>query len=114
VELDDGTSDAPYLERLAGALDQVFDWRPDAVFYLAGADPFEGDRLGRLKLTVEGLRRRDALVLGRCTAAGIPAIITMSGGYATDIEAIVTIHTNTIRVAIASCARGGPGAPGGD
>ena len=56
--------------------------RPEVVFYLAGADPYEGDRLGRLKLTIDGLRRRDELVLGRCRAAGLPVVVTMSGGYA--------------------------------
>ena len=100
VELDDGTGDEPYLAALAHSLDVVFKWNPEAVFYLAGADPYEGDRLGRLKLSIGGLQRRDALVLGRCRAAGIPAIITMSGGYAHDVEAIVTIHANTIRVAV--------------
>ena len=99
VALDDGTADEPYLAKLAHSLNVVFDHRPEAVFYLAGADPYEGDRLGRLKLTVEGLRRRDELVLGRCRAEGVPVVITMAGGYATDIDAIITIHANTIRVA---------------
>lgn len=72
---------------------------PEVIFYLAGADPYEGDRLGRLKLTIDGLQRRDALVLGRCRAAELPVIVTMSGGYAPDVDAIVRIHTNTIRVA---------------
>ena len=72
------------------------------MFYLAGADPFEGDRLGRLKLTIEGLRRRDELVLGHCCRAGLPVVVTMSGGYATNVDDIVTIHANTIRVAARS------------
>lgn len=101
IELDDGTGDEPYLARLAHSLDVVFAQKPQVIFYLAGADPYEGDRLGRLKLTIEGLQQRDAMVLTRCHAAGIPAIVTMSGGYAHDIEAIVTIHVNTIRVASA-------------
>ena len=73
--------------------------QPDFVFYLAGADPFEGDRLGRLKLTIDGLRapRRDRAAR-RAPAAGLPVAISMSGGYANDIDAIVTIHANTIRV----------------
>lgn len=100
VELDDGTGDEPYLELLAHSLETMLERRtPDVVFYLAGADPYEGDRLGRLKLTIDGLRRRDELVLARCRSAGIPVVITMSGGYAPDVEAIVTIHANTIRVA---------------
>ena len=73
--------------------------QPDFVFYLAGADPFEGDRLGRLKLTIDGLRRRDEIVMEACTRARLPVAISMSGGYANDIDAIVTIHANTIRVA---------------
>ena len=74
---------------------------PEFVFYLAGADPYEGDRLGRLRLTIAGLRARDELVLGRCRALDLPVAISMSGGYAPDIDAIVTIHANTIAVAAA-------------
>jgi acetoin utilization deacetylase AcuC-like enzyme len=99
VELADGTGDEPYLAALAHSLDVVFHRQPDFVFYLAGADPYEGDRLGRLKLTIDGLARRDALVLERCRAAAVPVVVTMSGGYAHDVNAIVTIHANTIRIA---------------
>ena len=109
VEFDDGTGDEPYLTRLAHSLDVVFDFTPHVVFYLAGADPYEGDRLGRLKLTVDGLRRRDTLVFSRCREAGVPVVITMSGGYADDLDSIVTIHANTIRVATTSLAA--PAAP---
>ena len=73
--------------------------QPDFVFYLAGADPFEGDRLGRIKMTIDGLRRRDEIVMRACAHAGLPVAVSMSGGYANDIDAIVTIHTNTIRTA---------------
>jgi acetoin utilization deacetylase AcuC-like enzyme len=104
VELDDGTSDEPYLARLAHCLDVVFHRQPDVVFYLAGADPYEGDRLGRLKLTIDGLEQRDTLVFSRCREAAIPVVVTMSGGYAPDIEAIVTIHANTLRAAQALTA----------
>jgi acetoin utilization deacetylase AcuC-like enzyme len=104
VELDDGISDEPYLARLAHGLDVVFHRRPDVVFYLAGADPYEGDRLGRLKLTIDGLERRDTLVFSRCREAAVPVVVTMSGGYAPDIEAIVTIHANTLRAAQALTA----------
>jgi len=99
VELADGTGDEPYLAKLAHCLDEVFEHGPDAVFYLAGADPYEGDRLGRLKLSIEGLQQRDLLVFSRCREAEVPIVITMSGGYAQDLEAIVTIHANTIRTA---------------
>lgn len=107
VALPDGTQDDEYLRLLGEHLDEV--WRrhrPDFVFYLAGADPFEGDRLGRLKLTIDGLRRRDDIVFGACAEAAIPVAVTMSGGYAPDIDAIITIHANTIRVAACRCHLG--------
>ena len=99
VELEDGTTDEPYLEALAHSLDMVLAHDPEVIFYLAGADPYEGDRLGRLKLTFAGLERRDRLVFDRCRAAELPVILTMSGGYAPNIDDIVRIHTNTIRIA---------------
>jgi acetoin utilization deacetylase AcuC-like enzyme len=102
VPLEDGTGDAEYLPLLTQHLEDVLiGHRPDFVFYLAGADPYEGDRLGRLKMTIAGLRRRDEIVLQRCRALGVPVAISMSGGYAHDIDAIVTIHANTIAVAAA-------------
>ena len=100
VPLADGTGDDEYLSLLQRHLPEVLNrHQPDFVFYLAGADPFEGDRLGRLKMTIEGLRRRDEIVMDACTKARLPAAISMSGGYANDVDAIVTIHTNTIRTA---------------
>jgi hypothetical protein len=72
------------------------------VFYVSGADPYHGDRLGRLTLTIEGLRQRDALVFAECRARGLPVVVTMAGGYAMDVEDIVTIHANTIREAVLS------------
>jgi acetoin utilization deacetylase AcuC-like enzyme len=104
VTFDDGAGDDEYLAALAQHLPGVLDGhRPDIVFYLAGADPYEGDRLGRLKLTVDGLRTRDRLVFDACRERGLPVVITMSGGYCPDVDAIVTIHTNTIREAVHSC-----------
>ena len=100
VALADGTSDDEYLSLLRSHLPNVLNrHRPDFVSYLAGADPFEGDRLGRLKMTIDGLKRRDEIVMEACTRAGLPVAISMSGGYASDIDAIVAIHANTIRVA---------------
>jgi acetoin utilization deacetylase AcuC-like enzyme len=100
VALPDGTTDHEYLSLLQTRLGEVLNrHQPDFVFYLAGADPYEGDRLGRLKLTIDGLRRRDEMVLEACTRASLPVAISMSGGYANDVDAIVTIHTNTIRAA---------------
>lgn len=105
VALPDGTRDDEYLSLLQVHLrDVLHRHQPDFVFYLAGADPYEGDRLGRLKLTIDGLATRDDIVLGTLNQAGIPVAITMSGGYATDVDAIVTIHANTIRVAVNRCS----------
>lgn len=103
LELEDGAGDELYLSHLAHCLEMLFSRHtPEVVFYLAGADPYQGDRLGRLKLTIDGLRQRDQLVIDRCRAAGLPIIVTMSGGYAQNVADIVTIHTNTIRAAAAS------------
>lgn len=100
VPLADGTGDDEYLAALKRHLPDVLNrHQPDFVFYLAGADPYEGDRLGRLKLTIDGLRARDEFVLHECRRAGLPVAISMSGGYAADVDAIVTIHSNTIRTA---------------
>ncbi len=99
VELADGTTDEEYLATLARHLPRVFEHAPDLVFYLGGADPYEGDKLGRLSLTLEGLRARDELVLRECRARGVPVATVMSGGYAKDIDDTVEIHCNTIRAA---------------
>ena len=100
VELSDGTRDDEYLWHLERALDETLERsRPQLAIYLAGADPYEGDRLGRLKLTKRGLARRDDMVLGTLAARAIPVAITMAGGYANDIEDSVDIHANTIRTA---------------
>jgi acetoin utilization deacetylase AcuC-like enzyme len=99
VELADGTADGEYLDALARHLPRVFAHRPEIVFYLGGADPFAGDRLGRLALTVGGLRARDRLVLAECRARGVPVATVMSGGYAADVNDTVEIHCNTIRAA---------------
>jgi acetoin utilization deacetylase AcuC-like enzyme len=104
VTFEDGAGDDEYLGALAAHLPGVLDThRPDIVCYLAGADPYEGDRLGRLKLTVDGLRARDRFVFDACRARALPVVVAMSGGYAPDVDAIVTIHANTIREAVHSC-----------
>lgn len=97
IELPDKTGDTEYLETLEHALDRVIIHDPDVIFYLAGADPYEKDKLGRLGLTIEGLRRRDEMVLRFARDAGVPIVTTMSGGYAAEIEDTVEIHCNTIR-----------------
>jgi acetoin utilization deacetylase AcuC-like enzyme len=100
VALPDGAGDDEYLALLAQYMPGIVEaHRPGLVFYVAGADPYEGDRLGRLKLTMDGLRARDALVFDTCRAAGFPVAVSMAGGYAADVEATVTIHASTIREA---------------
>ena len=73
--------------------------RPDLVIYLAGADPYRDDRLGRLALTFDGLAERDRSVFAHCQARRLPLAIAMAGGYARQIEDTVRIHTTTIRLA---------------
>ena len=105
IELPDRTGDEPYLATLQDGLDQVFAAGPfDLAIYLAGADPYEQDRLGRLSLTLDGLRRRDELVLSRCHSMGVPVAVAMAGGYAADVDAIVQIHAATLRLASKFCA----------
>jgi acetoin utilization deacetylase AcuC-like enzyme len=100
VELADGTGDDDYLDALASALPRVIAAAaPDLVIFLAGSDPHEGDRLGRLRLTFDGLARRDAMVLDACREVGIPVAITIAGGYGTDINDSVAAHLNTVRIA---------------
>ena len=100
VPLDDGTDDHAYLAALAPAVVESFGrGRPDLVFYIAGADPYEHDRLGRLRLTKQGLVDRDRLVLDAARAAGVPLAIVLGGGYSADLDAIVDIHTATMLMA---------------
>jgi acetoin utilization deacetylase AcuC-like enzyme len=100
IGLADGTRDEEYLWHLERGLDETLERsRPQLAIYLAGADPYEDDRLGRLSLTKQGLARRDELVLRRLAARGIPVAIAMAGGYARDIEDSIEIHANTIRTA---------------
>ncbi len=100
IGLPDGTSDTAYLEALEDALPQVLDRaRPDLIFYIAGVDPYVGDRMGRLALSLQGLRDRDHLVLSSARARAIPTVITFAGGYAQDLRDTVEAHCNTIRTA---------------
>lgn len=101
IEFADGVSDDEYLDTLHTALDYV--WaaaRPDIVFYLAGADPFVGDGLGRLALSKAGLRMRDHMVIQRAHQEGIPLAVTMAGGYGIDIRDTVDIHYETVRAVL--------------
>ena len=98
VELPDLTSDEEYLAALSNNLPAVFRHEPDVVFYLAGADPYAGDKLGRLSVSIEGLRKRDAFVLRECYDREVPVVTVMSGGYGKDINDTIEIHCNTIRL----------------
>jgi acetoin utilization deacetylase AcuC-like enzyme len=97
IELPDKTGDDEYLATLDHALERVRIHDPDVIFYLAGADPYEKDKLGRLGVSIDGLRRRDEMVLRFAKEMGVPIVTTMSGGYAANIDDTVEIHCNTIR-----------------
>ena len=97
VELPDGTADHEYLNCLVSHFPAVFASEPEIVFYLAGADPYKGDKLGRLGLTINGLRQRDERVLRECYEREVPVVTVMSGGYGKDIDDTIEIHCNTIR-----------------
>jgi acetoin utilization deacetylase AcuC-like enzyme len=100
IELADGTRDDEYLWHLERGLDETLERsRAQLAIYLAGADPYEDDRLGRLKLTKAGLARRDSHVLSTLRSRGIPVAVAMAGGYARDIADSVEIHANTILTA---------------
>lgn len=103
VELPDGCTDGPYLDALDGALQTLWASHagalPGLIFYLAGADPHEGDRLGRLKVSAAGLAERDARVLGAAAERGIPVVVTMAGGYGHDIAQTVALQWRTLQLA---------------
>lgn len=102
IELEDGVGDEEYLAHLSEALPRVLAGAtPDLVVYLAGADPHEGDRLGRLALTFDGLARRDHMVLHAAREVGIPVAITIAGGYGRDVDTTVEVHCRTVRIAAA-------------
>jgi acetoin utilization deacetylase AcuC-like enzyme len=97
INLPSGTEDDPYLAAMSAGIERAFGiFDPDVIFYLAGADPFEGDRLGQLSVTKEGLRRRDARVFEYCKSQGVPVAVAMAGGYANDVADIVDIHFSTV------------------
>jgi len=100
LALEDGTSDQKYLQELEEGFAQTFiRFKGDLAIYLAGADPYFDDRLGRLALSKEGLARRDQLVFRYCQRAGLPVAIVMAGGYARDVTDTVDIHLSTVDLA---------------
>jgi len=102
IGLADGAHDATFLRELERALPPVFAHAPECIFYLAGADPYEDDQLGGLRLTKEGLRRRDRMVIDAARSAGVPLVIVLAGGYARHVEDTVAIHVATIEEAARS------------
>ena len=106
VDLPDGCGDDDYLGALATALAELWACHesapPQLIFYLAGADPHEGDRLGRLKLTTEGLAERDRRVLAAARERRIPVALSMAGGYGRVIEETVQVQFNTLGEALQS------------
>lgn len=109
VDLPDGCTDEPYLAALDAALDRVWahhaDAPPGLAFYLAGADPHEGDRLGRLKLTAAGLAERDRRVFAALVERGIPVAVSMAGGYGRDLATTVAVQRRTLELALGSWRR---------
>ncbi len=102
IGLDNGTGDEEFNRQLAGGLERVWAHRPQIVLYQAGADPFEDDQLGALRLSFAGLETRDRLVLEGCAARDIPVVVTLGGGYARRVSDTVRIHTQTCRLALAA------------
>lgn len=100
IALPDLAADKLYLSSFQDGLCHAMSAsQPDLVIYLAGADPFEGDRLGRLSLSKNGLGRRDRMLFSMCADVGVPVVVVMAGGYAHHVEDTVDIHFNTVEIA---------------
>ncbi|MEQ8762278.1 MAG: histone deacetylase [Planctomycetota bacterium] len=108
IALPDGTGDEEYLSAFSTGLAKALASRPDLLIFLAGADPFEGDRLGRLALSKAALSERDRRLFEACRERRLPVTAVMAGGYASDVEDIVDIHLETLR----QLQRALQGAPG--
>jgi acetoin utilization deacetylase AcuC-like enzyme len=110
VPVPDDADDAVYLDLLEDGISRSLELsRPELAIYLAGADPYAGDRLGRLAVTKRGLAERDRFVLNACRQAGVPVAIAMAGGYGRRVSDTVDIHFQTVQIAIemAKCGRQG-------
>jgi acetoin utilization deacetylase AcuC-like enzyme len=99
IGLPDGAGDGLFLDELERGLKRVAATSPECVFYLAGADPYEDDQLGGLRVSQEGLRRRDRMVFSMCRTLGVPVVVTLAGGYARRLEDTVAIHAATVEEA---------------
>jgi len=103
IGLDPGIGDQKYLSSLAPRIPSLLkEFKPDLIIYLAGADPYAEDQLGFLELTIEGLKKRDEIVIGEAKRNGISLAMVYGGGYAPRVEDTVTIHANTVRTALIS------------
>ena len=108
IHLSDGVTDEEYLERLSAAYRfPLHGFHPELLVYVAGADPYFEDQLGGLALTLDGLMRRDRLVIETALREGTAVAIVLAGGYAVHVEDTVTIHTNTAKVAKEALAAAG-------
>ena len=96
IGLADGTEDEHFLSSVHFGVEQALSQGADLAFFIAGADPFEGDRLGRLAVTKQALSERDRIVFDACERSGTPVAVVMAGGYAEDIQDTVEIHTSTV------------------
>ena len=100
INLCDGVGDEEYLRELTQGLGKALaEFKPDLIFYVAGADPYRDDQLGGLKLSLQGLEKRDRLVFEKASERNIPVAVTLAGGYARQLEDTIQIHSSTIRVA---------------
>ena len=118
INMADGAEDEEYLAALDEGLDAALErFTPDVLFYLAGADPYREDQLGGLKISLDGLERRDRMVYEKARAKKIPVAVTLAGGYARHVNDTVRIHTSTVRLAkelAAQVRAGGPARAGGN
>ena len=98
IELEDGIKDAEYLHQLKLGIEDVMNYfQPEFIFYQAGVDVLESDKLGRLNLSLEGCKERDAVVFDLSRQLDVPIVTTMGGGYSKEINTIVEAHANTFR-----------------
>jgi len=110
VGLWSGAGDVKYLSEIRAHFPRLYqDFQPGLVIYLAGADPYEKDQLGRLTVTQNGLKERDRIIVGEARRLGIPVAVVMAGGYAYDVQETVSVHLNTIAVAQKALRRYPPG-----
>ncbi len=100
VDLEDGSGNEVYLEKLASALPRVREFGPEFIFSQSGVDPLDSDQLGRLAVTMEGLRMRDRMVFEMVRTCGLPVVVTLGGGYSDPISRTVEAHAQTFRTAV--------------